>query len=160
MRIHTTHTRDAALQQLNRVNRWLIAASVVLTGAFTEAAAHAFPGRTIKKSDAKGVRAKGGKQGTGAGHSSTGTKSTGAVPLKPPTQAPQAAEATSTTQAQEPAPEEEAQTSQQAASPEHEAAPAQEAQHSEEPASAPAEPVHESAPEPQPEPEAVVSGGS
>ena len=31
MRIHTTHTRDAALRELRRANRWLVAGSVVLT---------------------------------------------------------------------------------------------------------------------------------
>lgn len=45
MPIHTTHTRDAALRQLRRANSWLIAGSVALTGAFTAAAASAFPGR-------------------------------------------------------------------------------------------------------------------
>ena len=48
MRNHTTHTRDAALHQLSRINRWLIAGSIVLTGVFAEVAAHAFPGKTAK----------------------------------------------------------------------------------------------------------------
>ena len=40
-----THIRrDAALRRLDRVNRWLIAGSVALTGVFTEVAASAFPG--------------------------------------------------------------------------------------------------------------------
>jgi hypothetical protein len=165
VRIHTTHTRDAALQQLHRINRWLLAGSVLLTGAFTEVAANAFPGRTVKKSAA--TRAKGRAHRGGVSRlSSTSTGS--AAPLKPPAQAPQAAESnsSSTTQAQEAAPEHEAQATQEPAQEpptEHEAAPAQEAPHTE--ASSPrAEAPHESAPEPQPEPEpepeAVVSGGS
>ncbi len=56
MPIHTTHTRDAALRQLHRINRWLIAGSVVLTGAFAEAAAHAFPGKTTKTASASKVK--------------------------------------------------------------------------------------------------------
>ena len=40
-------SRDAALRRLTRVNRWLIAASVTLTGVLTEVAAQAFPGKTI-----------------------------------------------------------------------------------------------------------------
>ena len=32
MRTHTAHTRDAALRQLRRANRWMIAGSVALTG--------------------------------------------------------------------------------------------------------------------------------
>src|SRR5271165_1475618 len=57
MRIHTTHTRDAALYQLRRANRWLIAGSVLLTGVFTEAAASAFPGKTTKAPARHGGRA-------------------------------------------------------------------------------------------------------
>src|ERR1700683_2535094 len=56
MPIHTTHTRDAALRQLHRINRWLVAASVVLTGVCAEAAAHAFPGKTTKTPSASKVK--------------------------------------------------------------------------------------------------------
>ena len=45
-------TRDAALRRLHRVNRWLIAGSVALTGVFAEAAASAFPGHSKTKTDA------------------------------------------------------------------------------------------------------------
>jgi hypothetical protein len=47
-----THTRDAALRRLDRLNRWLIAGSVALTGVFAEAAASAFPGKSAAKSAA------------------------------------------------------------------------------------------------------------
>jgi threonine synthase len=157
MRIHTTHTRDAALQQLQRLNRWLIAGSVLLTGAFTEAAAQAFPGRTVKKASAAGVSTAGKTHEHGAGD--TATSSTTAAPLKPPAQSPRAAGESSSPQAQEAAPARESQATQEPAqepAPEHESAPAQHT----EPSSPPAEAPHESAPEPQPEPEPVVSGGS
>ena len=45
---HTTRTRDAALRRLAHANRWLIAGSAALTGAFTAVAANAFPGRAVK----------------------------------------------------------------------------------------------------------------
>jgi hypothetical protein len=43
---HTPRTRDAALGRLTRTNRWLIAASTVMTGLLTDIAANAFPGHT------------------------------------------------------------------------------------------------------------------
>lgn len=152
MRIHTAHTRDAALRQLSRLNRWLIAGSVLLTGALTEAAAHAFPGRTIERSAGAGTRAAPKAHADASG----GATSDGATtPLKPPAQPPQAAG--ESTHPQEPAPAQESHAAQETTpeqAPESEAAPAQEAP--------PAETARESAPapEPQPEPEPVVSGGS
>ena len=41
--------RDAALFRMRRINRWLLAGTVVATGALTDVAAQAFPGRTIKR---------------------------------------------------------------------------------------------------------------
>jgi hypothetical protein len=162
MRIHTTHTRDAALQQLHRINRWLLAGSVLLTGTFTEVAAHAFPGRTVKKTAATGARMKGRAHRRGASRRSS-TSTGPAATLKPPAQTPQVVETSSSpsaAQAQEAAPDQEAQATQEPA-PEREAAPTQEAPRGEA-SSPPTEAPHESAPEPQPEPEpeAVVSGGS
>jgi type IV secretory pathway VirB10-like protein len=143
MRIHTTHTRDAALRELGRLNRWLIAGSVVLTGAFAEAAASAFPGKTSRPAAARGAKSSTVRADTPA--------KTATHPLRPPAQAPQAAT--------------EAQNSTQAA-PAQESAPAQET-HESAPESAPTQESHESAPAqepaPEPEPEAsapVVSGGS
>ena len=40
-RSHTTHTRDAALRDLQRINRWMIAGSVILTGVLSDVAANA-----------------------------------------------------------------------------------------------------------------------
>jgi hypothetical protein len=113
MPIHTTDTRDAALRELGRINRWLVAGSVVLTGAFAEAAANAFPGKPSKPASIR--RAKSSATRTHA-PANTATR-----PLQPPVQAPQAGtEAHSSTQsapaqesheappAQEPTPEPEA----------------------------------------------------
>ncbi|HEY3827807.1 MAG TPA: hypothetical protein VGL57_01295 [Solirubrobacteraceae bacterium] len=82
MPIHTTHTRDAALRQLHRLNRWLIAGSVVLAGVFAEAAAHAFPGKTAKTTSASKVK-------RSRAHT-TAPSTTTTHSLQPPAQAPQA----------------------------------------------------------------------
>ncbi len=50
MRNHTTHTRDAALRRLGRINRWLVAGSILLTGVLADVAAQAFPGKTKRSS--------------------------------------------------------------------------------------------------------------
>jgi len=160
--IHTTHTRDAALRELGRLNRWLVSGSLVLTGVFAEAAAHAFPGKKTMPASASGANSSARRH--------TPAKTSTTHPLQPPAQAPQAtAEShSSTTQsAHESAPAQEAAPSQESApaqepSPAHESAPAQEAAPAQE--SAPAQeaaPPRESAPAPEPEASApVVSGGS
>jgi hypothetical protein len=167
MPIHTTHTRDAALRELSRLNRWLVAGSVVLTGAFAEAAANAFPGKTSKPTAARGTKR------SAAGAHAPAKSTTHA--LRPPAQAPRAAtETPSSTQAPpaaESAPAEETHESAPESAPtqeSHESAPTQESRESapaQEPV--PAQETHASAPaqEPAPEPEPqasapVVSGGS
>ena len=130
--------RDWALRRLSRTNRWLIAASVALTAVLAEVAAQAFPGKTIAA-----ARTRQTSPGARAGGRSEG--STG--PLRPPSQAPQAAPEADGEQGAGSAPGQEPAPSQQSA-PSQEAAPNQEAVPSQEPAP-PAEP---SAP--------VVSGGS
>jgi len=88
MRTHTTRTRDAALRELHRINRWLIAGSVVLTGVLTDAAAHAFPGRTIKQDPmSKATGAQGHTNGT-AGNAEAQPSKTSTESLQPPAQAP------------------------------------------------------------------------
>jgi hypothetical protein len=77
MRRHSTHARDAAMAQLSRVNRWLVAGSVLLTGVFAEIAANAFPGH--KHSAAHGA--------AGSQSRSHGT-TTSPAPLHPPELAP------------------------------------------------------------------------
>ena len=97
--MHTSHTRDAALRELHRINRWLVAGSVVLTGVFAEAAAHAFPGRTAKAASGSHAKRSGVQPGSA---SSTSTTS----PLQPPAHAPQAtSEPTSSPESQAPAQE-------------------------------------------------------
>jgi outer membrane biosynthesis protein TonB len=44
---HTPRSRDSALRRLALSNRWMIAGSVALSGVLAEAAANAFPGKTI-----------------------------------------------------------------------------------------------------------------
>src|ERR1700704_2375715 len=98
---HSTNSRDSALRRLSLSTRWLIAGSVALTGALSEVAAHAFPGKTVK------VGVHGGKRAAKrhARHGSQGSASS----LRPPAQAPKAAPETHTetapAQPAEPAPE-------------------------------------------------------
>jgi hypothetical protein len=80
MRIHTSHTRDAALWQLRRMNRWLVVGSVALTGVLAEAAARAFPGKTIRSGQSAKAR-------TG---SSTATAPSRPTPLVAPEENPRA----------------------------------------------------------------------
>ena len=150
MRIHTTHSRDAALRELHRINRWMIAGSVLLTGVLSDVAAHAFPGKHVKTTTS--TRRSAAKH-THLHHPHK--------PLSPPSHAPsattqqpaqiQGSPAAEATQSHESEPVQESVPTQEQAPapeplPEREAAPAQE--------TAPA-------PEPAPEREApVVSGGS
>jgi hypothetical protein len=156
MPLHTTHTRDAALRQLHRINRCLIAGSVVLTGVFAEAAAHAFPGRTTKTTSASKVK----RSGT---HTIAPSKTT-PHSLQPPAHPPQATTESSSvpdstvppqeTPAASPrsAPASEPAPAQESAPP-HGSAPAQESTPARE-----AAPTHESPPAEASAP--VVSGGS
>src|SRR6266571_9154754 len=82
MHMHSTQARDAALRRLRSANRWLLAASIAATGALTEVAAQAFPGRTIRASAATRARRPGaGRAGSAAGSAPT--------PLRAPAQAPE-----------------------------------------------------------------------
>jgi hypothetical protein len=139
MRTHTTHTRDAALGKLRRINGWIIAGSVALTAVLSDVAANAFPGKTIKASSSKSR--------SSVKHPST-TSTAPAKPLAPPAQAPEApAQETRESPSQESAPSPEAQ----------QATPAPEAQQSETQTAPPEAPREEAAPESSPP---VVSGGS
>jgi len=140
--------RDAALQKLSRVNRWVIAGSVALTALLSEVAAQAFPGKTIHA----GATAKSGQSQTRAAKSSGGSSATSPGALQPPAQAPQAAPESA------PAKSAPAQTPQESA-PAQEPAPAQTPQESA-PAqeSAPTQPAQEAAPSQESAP--TVSGGS
>jgi cytoskeletal protein RodZ len=148
MRIHTTHTRDAALRDLNRITRWLIAASLVLTGILSDVAASAFGGKAAKHGAPKKAPAAGGANQT----------STSTTPLSPPAQTPTTPSESSTQSA--PSSEQPAPSQEPAPEAAHESAPAQEREPAHEAAP---EATHEAAPEAPREaaPEApVVSGGS
>jgi hypothetical protein len=147
---HTSRTRDAALRRLGRTNRWLIGATVLLTGVLTDVAANAFPGHkvTVKRTSAKHAKASSTKHSAGK-HKPLARP---AAPPKTTTEAaPQApAEEASTPAPAESAPAEETHAPTQESAPESAPAPAETASPE----------VHEA---PAPEPEAsepVVSGGS
>jgi hypothetical protein len=152
MPIHTVDTREAALHQLHRITRWLIAGSVVLTGAFVEAAAHAFPGRAAKTASTSKVKRTGARVGS--------PSRTTTHPLQPPAHAPQATtESSPSSQSATPSPESPATSQEPESAPAQEAAPAHESVEAEEPAAAvESAPSHESPPAEESAP--VVSGGS
>ena len=147
-RPHNTDVRESSLRKLTRINRWLVAASVALTGLFVEAAAHAFPGKSAARTAATAKHAHTlAHRRDRTGHSSTHTPS-----LNPPARPPQP-----TTESSAPT---------EPATPQ-ESAPSEEAAHEVAPESAPVEErarepeaAHESAPAPAGEAPAVVSGGS
>jgi outer membrane biosynthesis protein TonB len=147
---HTSGSRDSALRRLSLSTRWLIAGSVALTGALSEVAAHAFPGKTVK------IGAHGKTAKHHVHHSSQGSASSLAPPATTPQAAPEAhTEAAPETPA-EPAPE---RSSEPTPEPAPERAPEA---HSEAAPEVPVEAAPEAAPESVPAvPEGpVVSGGS
>jgi Mg-chelatase subunit ChlI len=164
---HTSHTRDAALHDLRRISRWLIAGSIALTGVLADVAANAFPGRTVKAGEGKKSAA-----GTGSHRSSSSPAQTREtrVPLAPPSQAPQGSSEGSAPEAPAHTSEAPASESPSSSEPSHEPAPSQETAPSHEAApeaSHESAPSHESSPPPAAEPphesqpsEPVVSGGS
>lgn len=80
MRPHTTHSRDSAVRRLSLSTRWMIAGSVALTGALSEVAAQAFPGKTLK---AGGSHASSAAKAR-AVHKSQGSSSSLAAPSRAP----------------------------------------------------------------------------
>ena len=81
----SSHSRDAALHRLSRCNRWLLAGSVTLTGAFTAIAAQAFPGKTHTRASTPAKGSGTSPKTTRAVHKSSPTKA-----LAAPAQAPEA----------------------------------------------------------------------
>jgi hypothetical protein len=110
----SSQLREAGLRKLVLAKRWVVAASVTLTGVFTAIAAHAFPGKTIKPSVAHtatdGSRSTRQQQPTESSQSSSS--------LKPPAEAPQSgatqepAPSQESAPAQEPAPVEQSEPAQ------------------------------------------------
>jgi hypothetical protein len=147
MRSHDTHARDKSLRKLTRINRWLIAGSVALTGLFAEAAAHAFPGKKAARPAATATK----PHTHATHHRADRTSSTHAQSLNPPRQSPQAT--TERASRTEEAPPQEAPPAQEAS---HEATPAQGSTPAREPAPE-QEPADEATPAEAPP---VVSGGS
>jgi hypothetical protein len=74
--------RENGLALISRINRWLIAGAVALSGAISVAAANAFHGRTRAQSNQTAVTNGGG----GSSQRASNTGSGGA--LQPPAQAP------------------------------------------------------------------------
>jgi len=110
----SSQLREAGLRKLVLARRWVVAASVTLTGVFTAIAANAFPGKTIKSSSAptSANPATEGSSSTRQQQSTEGSQSSGS--LKPPAEAPQSGAAQEPAPAQESAPAEQSEPAQPA----------------------------------------------
>jgi hypothetical protein len=82
-------TRNAGFALISRINRWLVAAAVAVTGFVSLAAAHAFHGRTLQTNP---VAATGGQS---PASSSAALQSPGLSPAAAPAPAPTSALPTS-----------------------------------------------------------------
>ncbi|HEV7527432.1 MAG TPA: hypothetical protein VGO29_00895 [Solirubrobacteraceae bacterium] len=146
MRPHSTHSRDSSLRRLSVVNRWLIAASVTLTGVLTDVAAHAFPSKKSSGSTSKTGGSPAPKHSRAKAHAAKPSHK-----LQPPAEAPKAAPQAPPA-AQQAAPK---------AAPAEEPPPAREAAPERQPAPEPAPEPAPAQEAPREEPSApVVSGGS
>ena len=76
--------RDAGLELIRRVNRWLIAAAVAAAGMFSLLAAHAFHGHTVTSGGASSTSS----AVSPAGSPSGAPQSAGGPALQAPAQAP------------------------------------------------------------------------
>lgn len=87
--------RDASLRRLNRINRWLIAGALTLTGVLSGVAAQAFPGGSVTSTSST-------KTGTTKASSSGQHQTQGsAATLQAAAQAPEAASGQESTSASE-----------------------------------------------------------
>jgi hypothetical protein len=81
--------REAGLRKLVLARRWLVAASVTLTGVFTAIAANAFPGKSIKPSSSQPATE---ASPSTRQQQSTESSETSSGSVTPPEQAPQSSE--------------------------------------------------------------------
>jgi hypothetical protein len=84
--------REAGLELIRRVNRWLIAAAVATAGLFSLLTAHAFHGHTVTRGGASSSSSAVSSAGSPAGV----PQSAGGSGLQAPAQAPATAPATPT----------------------------------------------------------------
>src|SRR5213083_761314 len=90
-------TRDAGLRRVSRLTGWIVAGTIALTGALSEAAAHALPGhhkrgapsRTPQSQPSDRSARAASAPSTGSGDQSSATPD-----LQPPEQAPAPSDAT------------------------------------------------------------------
>lgn len=143
-RSHTTRARDKALRDLHRINRWMIAGSVILTGVLSDVAANAFPGKTVKRGSSSKALATHKRQGS--------TTKTSTSALRPPQQPPVSSESEPSQPATPSEPAQETPRQESTPSQPEAPAPAQEPTPAQEPPS-----TQERAPERE---APVVSGGS
>ena len=85
--------RDAGLELIRRINRWLIAGAVAAVGLFSLLAAHAFHGHTVTTSRASSSVASQSGPISGSSSSSHSPSNAGGSGLQAPAQAPSPAPA-------------------------------------------------------------------
>ena len=85
----STQLRETGLRKLVLARRWLVAASVTLTGVFTAIAAQAFPGKTIRPSSAQSATE---ASPSTSQQQSTESSESSSNSVTPPEQAPQSGE--------------------------------------------------------------------
>ncbi len=90
----SVNARNAGLELISRVNRWLIAGAVALTGAISVAAAKSFHGHSSTSSPATSSQSSSpsSSSSSGGGNSASGSGSSG---LAAPSQSPGATGASS-----------------------------------------------------------------
>src|SRR5436305_273239 len=85
-------TRERGFALVGRLNRWLIAGAIALSGGLSVAAANAFHGRTRGQSGSASSAAAVSHHSSSSG---SGSSNSGAGGLQPPAQAPSSAPASS-----------------------------------------------------------------
>jgi len=85
--------REAGLELIRRINRWLIAGTVAAAGLFSLLAAHALPGHTVTTGSAPSSVASQSGTSSGASSASHSSSNAGGSGLQAPAQAPSLAPA-------------------------------------------------------------------
>lgn len=80
------NARDRGLALISRINRWMIAGAVALTGLVSLVASHSFHGRTLSSSAASSGSSSGSSGSSSSAGSTSSSNSAGSI--QQPSQAP------------------------------------------------------------------------
>lgn len=90
----TVNARDAGLALVSRINRWMIAGAIALSGVISLVAQQAFHGHTVNASNASSPASNASNTASSAA-SAPSSSSSGSSSLQQPAQAPAAASSSS-----------------------------------------------------------------